>query len=83
MPAHVNLSVCQSAKQEVTEGKASPVVVLDMGGQDRPLSQELADLCDYISPNESEAKRWFAQIDGGSVALNVGGAEKEGALSES
>ena len=35
------------------------VVILDMGGIDEPVSQELIQLCDIVSPNETEAKRLF------------------------
>ena len=29
----------------------------DVGGEDRPISKEMLELCDYIVPNESELKR--------------------------
>ena len=34
-------------------------MILDMGGADEPVSQELIELCDIISPNQTETKRLF------------------------
>ena len=33
------------------------IVILDCGGQDSPISDELLDNITYISPNETELKR--------------------------
>lgn len=34
-----------------------------MGGRDDPLSHELVNLCDIISPNETEIKRLFESMN--------------------
>jgi sugar/nucleoside kinase (ribokinase family) len=34
-----------------------PLSILDVGGADTPLSEELLGLIDYISPNETELER--------------------------
>ena len=39
-------------------------MILDMGGIDEPVSQELIQLCDIVSPNETEAKRLFKSEEG-------------------
>jgi len=48
IPEYVNLQAAQIAK------KAGTQVILDMGGADAPLSEELINCCDIISPNETE-----------------------------
>ena len=40
-------------------------MILDMGGIDEPVSQELIQLCDIVSPNETEAKRLFKSEEEG------------------
>lgn len=51
IPEHVNLAVAKAA------AKAGVPVLQDMGGEDRPISDELLRLLSYISPNESELQR--------------------------
>jgi ribokinase len=46
VPEWVNIAVAACAR------KAGAMTMLDMGGQDDPLSKELIALCDIISPNE-------------------------------
>eukprot|EP00536_Pseudo-nitzschia_multiseries_P014831 jgi/Psemu1/262456/estExt_Genewise1Plus.C_7730007 len=39
----------------------TPIVVYqDAGGEDRPISEEMLSLCDFLVPNESEARRLVA-----------------------
>ena len=56
IPAEINSELVSNIHDRKT------VVILDMGGQDRPLAQATADECDYISPNETEALRWFQHL---------------------
>lgn len=51
IPDKVNLLVAQAAH------KAGIPIMLDVGGEDRPLSATLVSLIDYIAPNESELHR--------------------------
>ena len=46
--------VLAAAKYATSLGK---IVILDCGGQDSPISDELLDKITYISPNETELKR--------------------------
>ena len=39
-------------------------VILDMGGRNDPISDELIRLCDIISPNETEVARLFVSMRG-------------------
>ena len=39
-------------------------VILDMGGRNDPISDELIRLCDIISPNETEVARLFVSMPG-------------------
>lgn len=51
VPEEINISACNLAK------KYNVTTVLDVGGADTPLTNELLSLLDIISPNESELKR--------------------------
>ena len=46
MPEYVNVVAARTAKE------AGTLVILDVGGRDEPLSEELLSLIDIISPNE-------------------------------
>ncbi len=52
--------VLAAAKYAHSKGK---IVVLDCGGQDSPISDELLDNITYISPNETELKRIDSTIE--------------------
>ena len=47
IPEKVNIAAAQAAK----DAENSVLVVLDMGGNDTPISPKLISLCDIISPN--------------------------------
>ena len=51
VPEEINIAACKIAR------KNNVKTVLDIGGADIPLSDELISLLDIISPNKSELKR--------------------------
>lgn len=51
VPEEINIAACKLAK------KYNVLTVLDIGGADIPLSNELISLLDIISPNKTEFKR--------------------------
>ena len=48
IPERVNIMAARCAKEVQSH---EIIVILDMGGADEPISQELIELCDIISPN--------------------------------
>jgi len=50
IPEHI----CLKAAKEAS--KSGVKVILDLGGRDEPLSKDLIDLCDVLSPNEVSFK---------------------------
>ena len=52
VPEYVNLLIASEAKK-----RKNIVVFQDVGGEDRPMSRHMLELCDYLVPNESELKR--------------------------
>ena len=52
VPEFVNLLIASRAKE-----KGDIIVIQDVGGEDRPISEEMLRFCDYLIPNESELKR--------------------------
>lgn len=53
IPEKINLKVAQLAKKQCSK----KLVLLDVGGEDRPMSKELMGLCDYLIPNRTELDR--------------------------
>jgi ribokinase len=51
VPEEINIASCKLAK------KYNVITVLDIGGADIPLTDELLSLLDIISPNKTELKR--------------------------
>jgi sugar/nucleoside kinase (ribokinase family)/sugar phosphate isomerase/epimerase len=51
VPEYVNLLIATEAKRR------GIMVFQDVGGEDRPMSREMLEHCDYLIPNESELKR--------------------------
>ncbi|EFN59383.1 hypothetical protein CHLNCDRAFT_137863 [Chlorella variabilis] len=75
VPEHVNEAVAAAA------AKAGVPVLLDVGGEDRPISDDLLPLLDYVCPNESELARLTglptaseAQVLAAAAALQRRGA---------
>lgn len=52
VPEYVNLLIASRAK-----AIGNILVVQDAGGEDRPISSQMLQSCDYLIPNESELKR--------------------------
>mmetsp|Transcript_1990 Transcript_1990/g.2797 ORF Transcript_1990/g.2797 Transcript_1990/m.2797 type:complete len:726 (+) Transcript_1990:149-2326(+) len=57
VPEFVNLLVAAEAKNR------GILVLQDVGGDDRPISENMLQLCDYIMPNESELNRLVASFE--------------------
>jgi len=58
IPEYVNELVAVACHRRVSQGgKQKPTVLLDLGGEDRSISQHMMSLCDYIIPNQSELVR--------------------------
>ena len=60
VPEYVNLliaSCVEDYNNQCDDDYNKIVVFQDVGGEDRPISKEMLELCDYIVPNESELKR--------------------------
>lgn len=76
VPEYVNLRVAQAAKERSkknndsnrnsrNENENNILVLQDGGGEDRPISSEMLQLCDFVIPNESELCR-LVNDDGNS-----------------
>mmetsp|Transcript_20905 Transcript_20905/g.31668 ORF Transcript_20905/g.31668 Transcript_20905/m.31668 type:complete len:707 (+) Transcript_20905:123-2243(+) len=57
VPEFVNLLVATEAK------KRGILVLQDVGGDDRPISESMLKLCNYLMPNESELNRLVASFE--------------------
>jgi len=75
VPEHVNLAVAEAA------AAAGVPVLLDIGGEDRPLSENMARLVDFLCPNEGELGRLTglptgseAEVLAAAAALQAEGA---------
>jgi len=53
IPEKVNIAAAKAAKQNGSK----TMTILDMGGNDEPISAELLNLCDIVSPNQTELMR--------------------------
>lgn len=51
IPEEINIIACEFAK------KYNVMTILDVGGMDSPITNELLSLLDIISPNKTELKR--------------------------
>jgi len=68
IPQAVNemiVSDCQNIQPE-----KRPLVFLDMGGEDAPLSPKLLKLCDFIIPNQSEFSRMLKHFGKNTTNLD-------------
>lgn len=52
IPEYVNLFIAKEAKR-----RGGILVLQDIGGEERDMSREMMENCDYLIPNESEFKR--------------------------
>ena len=57
VPEFVNLLVARICRQR------GITVIQDVGGEDRPISREMLNLCDYIMPNENELERLVRSLE--------------------
>ena len=64
VPEYVNELLAAKAKQR---RKNNILVVQDVGGEDRPITREHLQNCDYLIPNESELVRLVASLTGQSI----------------
>ena len=76
VPDHINLAAALIAK---SDGKER-TVILDMGGTDDPISEELVHQLDYVSPNETELETLLKltkdmEDEGGDLALKKTNSE--------
>lgn len=62
IPEAVNIEAAKVAKAN------NAITILDIGGADSPLSDDLLKLLDYVSPNQTELQRLAAAIPGGPEA---------------
>ena len=62
IPEYVNELLAAKARE-----RGNIVVLQDVGGEDRPMSSEHMQNCDYLVPNESELCRLVASLEGKSM----------------
>jgi sugar/nucleoside kinase (ribokinase family)/sugar phosphate isomerase/epimerase len=64
VPEHVNRLVAAvvAERRRRSPESTTPIVIQDVGGEDRPMDREMMDGCDYLVPNESELKRLVATL---------------------
>ena len=74
IPEKINILAARCAKEVKTH---EITVILDMGGRDEQISNELVDLCDIISPNETETERLFQKKNRLSAADAIALAKEE------
>jgi len=61
VPDYVNLHVVRTLREQYDSLKV--VVMQDVGGEDRPMSREMLEICDFLTPNASELQRLVSQFD--------------------
>jgi len=62
IPECVNLILARHIRQR--QRRQGDIIVLqDIGGEERPMSQEMMSLCDYIMPNHTELKRLVHDLE--------------------
>lgn len=65
VPEFVNLLVATRAKQ-----MGGILVLQDVGGEDRPITRDMLQVCDYLMPNESELRRLLKSLGEPDVTLS-------------
>jgi sugar/nucleoside kinase (ribokinase family) len=63
VPEYVNLLIADIAKHDLPPVREI-TIVLDAGGEDRPISSKLLQLCDFVIPNETELLRLVKNEEG-------------------
>jgi sugar/nucleoside kinase (ribokinase family)/sugar phosphate isomerase/epimerase len=74
VPEYVNLRIASRAKK-----RGGIIVIQDVGGEDRPMTREMLELCDYVVPNESELQRLIQTITTTSTTTTTAAITKENA----
>lgn len=75
IPEHVNELVALACQR--AESKDKPIVLQDMGGEDRNISKKMMSLCDYIMPNKSELIRWMNLLEVQQEDCNIDEDEEQ------
>ena len=63
VPEYVNQLIASRAKE-----RGGIIVIQDVGGEDRPISRDMLECCDFLVPNESELERLVKSVVPDSVA---------------
>jgi sugar/nucleoside kinase (ribokinase family)/sugar phosphate isomerase/epimerase len=80
VPEYVNLLIASCVKDynnQCDDDNNKIVVFQDVGGEDRPISKEMLELCDYIVPNESELKRLVESSSPSTSSTLLSGDDNE------
>ena len=80
VPEYVNLliaSCVEDYNNQCDDDNNKIVVFQDVGGEDRPISKEMLELCDYIVPNESELKRLVESSSPSTSSTLLSGDDNE------
>lgn len=70
VPRLVNLRLARAAR------RLSVPVIVDVGGEDRPMDREFLECCDYLIPNESELDRLSKSSGDGGDKITEEDAEE-------
>ncbi|CAB9524222.1 isomerase [Seminavis robusta] len=70
VPEYVNRLVATEARE-----RGGIVVLQDIGGEEREISKEMMEACDYIIPNESELIRLALSLDSSVLKASAGTEE--------
>lgn len=63
IPEFVNELIAVACHRNNREDMHRPIVLQDIGGEDRSISKQMMSLCDYIIPNQSELTRLMKLFD--------------------
>jgi ribokinase len=76
VPEYVNLVIASEAR------KRGILVIQDVGGQERPISRQMLELCDYLVPNESELNRLVSSFSERLPDLREDAAEEDTVIAQ-
>ncbi len=74
IPESVNLILARHATKE------NIIVIHDIGGEDRPMDDEMMSCCDYIMPNLTELKRLVKSITNDDQNIECGSCDRDGII---
>lgn len=69
VPEFVNKLIARLAKDKLGD---QVTIIQDVGGEDRPMDEEMLACCDYIMPNESELVRLVQSFGGADKTVTIG-----------